>query len=230
MKLAILVFLALGARGHQAQLARPAHSEIVASEIRGASVVGIPAFPSVDKHHAVAGIFDYAASIVKMKREFRAVFGWRGQHYVEVVASASAAILQIHAFVLKIGERFAALAGNRVDVERSRQLKNQYALTGDFRAQAKVRFCVQRSVGEYRCVDLVIKGAKAVGTRLGGGHVVRSPDVVKSLRARFFGLTQQHGLGALKIDNHVERPRRHAFNSGIKIGLRVSGEASKQDA
>ena len=119
--------------------------------------MGIPAFAGVDEEHAVPGVFDDIAPVVEVQSEFRSAFGRRWQHDVEVVAAMSVAVLQIHPFILEIGERFTVPSGDRVHVERARQLEDEYALAGNFGTHAQIGFCVQGGVGEDGGIDLVVK-------------------------------------------------------------------------
>ncbi len=106
----VLMLFAFGAGGDQAELARPAHGEVIGCEFGGIAEMRVPAFPRAHKQHTVSGVLNDVATIVKFKGEFLIARGSLGEHDSENVEAAGAALLQIHSFVLKEGAGFAVLA------------------------------------------------------------------------------------------------------------------------
>src|SRR5580704_4884623 len=106
-----VLFIDFGAGCNEFQMARPAHREVIRSEIRLIAEVRIPAFARADEKYFVAGIFDDIAAVMKMNRKLLAFLRGLRQHDVEIVIAADAALLGSHTFVLEISERFALVVG-----------------------------------------------------------------------------------------------------------------------
>ena len=106
-KISRALFIDLGAGGDQFQMAWPAHGEVIRSEIRLIAEVGIPAFARADEEHTVACVFDDIAAVMKMNRELLAFLRGLREHDMEIVIAAHAALLEVHPFVLEIGQRLA---------------------------------------------------------------------------------------------------------------------------
>src|SRR5882724_1955842 len=109
-EVAVLMFFEFGASGDQAELAWPAHGEVISCKFGGIAKMRVPAFPRADKQHTVSSVFNDVATIVKFEGELLIPWGSLGEHNTQEVEAAGAALRQIHAFVLKEGKEFAALA------------------------------------------------------------------------------------------------------------------------
>src|SRR5208282_874699 len=109
-------------------MVRPAHGEIIGSEIGLIAQMGIPAFACTDEEDAIAGVFDDTAAVMKMNRKLLAFLRGLGQHDMQIVIAADAALLEIHAFVLEMLQRLALIVGDGFGVKRAGKLKRQNAL------------------------------------------------------------------------------------------------------
>src|ERR1700675_3386864 len=138
-EIAIFAFVEFCAGGHEAKTARPAHSEIVNGKIRGFTQVRVPAFARAYEENAVAGVFNHVAAIMKTKSEFVCAGRGSGKDDVQVVVAVSVAFLRAHAFILKKDEWLAAFVRDAVEGESACELKNDYAVGADFRADADIR-------------------------------------------------------------------------------------------
>src|SRR5882672_11948112 len=76
----VLMLFEFGTGGDQAELARPAHGEVINCEFSGITEMRVPAFARADKQHTVSGVFDDVAAIVKFKGEFLIPRGGLGEH------------------------------------------------------------------------------------------------------------------------------------------------------
>ena len=90
-------------------MVRPAHGEVVRSELRLIAEVGIPAFARADEKHTVAGVFDDIAAVVKMNRELLALLRGLRQYDMQIVIAPHAAFLEGSS--LRFGNRPAACHG-----------------------------------------------------------------------------------------------------------------------
>src|SRR6266849_6032792 len=111
-EVAVIVFVELASGGDEAQAARPTHGQVIVGKIGGVAKMGIPDFARPDIEHTVSGIFDDVSAVTETQREFGPALGRRRQYNIEVIIAARAAFVQVHALVLKKGERFPALAGD----------------------------------------------------------------------------------------------------------------------
>ncbi len=130
-----VLFIDFGAGGDQFQMARPAHSEVVRSEIRLIAQVGIPAFARADEEHAVARVFDDIAAVVKMNRILLAFFRGLREHDLQIIIATDAAFLKVHPFVLEISQRLALVVRDGIGVQRAGKLKRQNDVRRKFRAR-----------------------------------------------------------------------------------------------
>src|ERR1700722_7255406 len=230
-KIAVFGLTPLGARGDKPEFLGPANRQVVVGEIGGGAKMWIPAFARIDEEHVVAGVFDHAAVIAEVKRELGAFVGRSRENHEEIVGAATEAILKIHTFVLEKGERFAVLSRNALDGKGARELEADGTFTTGFGAYAEIGLRIERNVCENGGVDLVIERAEVAFRRLLIQQRIGSPDVVEALCADLFRLTDERALGALWIDDHVERATRIAFDRGVKKRLRMSenhGEENPQ--
>src|SRR5882762_10225362 len=133
-EVAVLMLFDFGAGGDEAELARPAHGEVISGEFGTIAEMRIPALPRADVQHAVSSVFDNVATIVKFEGELLIARRSLGQHNAQEVEAAGAALLQIHSFVLKEGEGLTALTCDSVHVERAGELKGQGPFAARFRA------------------------------------------------------------------------------------------------
>src|SRR5262249_43560802 len=146
--LSVLVLLNLGSRGDEAELAWPAHGEVVVREAGRFAQMGVPAFVCADVEHAVAGVCDNLTVIADTQCD---VFSWGhggSEHDVDHVVPASARFLDRHTFVLEKGKRVATRILDAVSNERASQLEANVADSAGLRVQANGRGGLQRNVGK----------------------------------------------------------------------------------
>ena len=78
--------------------------------------MGVPAFAGANEQNAVSRVLDYIAAIVKLQRKFLILRRSSRQNHSQIIVSACAAFLQVHALILKKRQRFATFAGYAIDV------------------------------------------------------------------------------------------------------------------
>src|SRR5256884_1100527 len=169
------------AGGNQTKLARPAQEEVIGRKFRAIAKVRVPAFSRADKQHAVSCVLDDVAPVMKMKREFLMARWSLRKNDMQVVVAARAALLEIHALVLKIGEGFIVLAGDAVDRQSPRKLEGENAFRPGFRAQTHAGGGIQRVIGGNRGLNGVVQCAKSHWQNRRVWNSMRGPDIVKGL-------------------------------------------------
>ena len=130
-----LVLFDFRAGGDQPKFVGPAQKEIIVGKFRAISQVGVPAFSRSDEQHAVSGVMDDVAAIMKTKSEF--LIGPRRlrKNDIQIVVASHAALLEIHALVLKKSQGSALPACDAVNGQSPGELERKNALCPPYCAQ-----------------------------------------------------------------------------------------------
>src|SRR5437773_5313686 len=180
--------------------------------------MGIPAFSCSDEQHAVSGVPDDIAPVVKVKSEFLIPRRSLRKNNIQVVVAACAALLQIHALILKESEGDALVSRNGVNRQSPGELEGEDALRSRFRAQTHARRGVHRVIGGNCGLNGIVQCPKGRWRRRNIWNSVRGPDVIKSVTASFVKLSEKEWLVALRVKHDIERARDRAFQPGVKAG------------
>src|SRR5690242_11979952 len=116
--MSLLLLLELGDAGGQTMLSRPAQNEVIVIKFGAMPEVRVPAFSRSNEQHAVSGVLDDVAVVMKMKSEFLIRPRRLRKNDIQVVVAACAALLEIHAFILKKNEGNALLSNDAVNGQR----------------------------------------------------------------------------------------------------------------
>src|SRR5690348_1495232 len=134
-EISFLMFFEFGARSDQPKLARPAQEKVIVRKLRAIPKVGVPAFSRSDEQHAVSGVLDDVTAVMKMKSKFLIRPRRPRKDNIHLVVATCAALLEIHALVLKKSEGSALLSRDGVNGQSPGELEGEDALRPAHRAQ-----------------------------------------------------------------------------------------------
>ena len=134
-EISFLVLFDFRAGGDQPKFVGPAQKEIIVGKFRAISQVGVPAFSRSDEQHAVSGVMDDVATIMKTKSEFLIRPRRLRKNDIQIVVASRAALLEIHALVLKKSQGSALLACDAVNGQSPGELERKNALCPAYCAQ-----------------------------------------------------------------------------------------------
>ena len=115
---------------------------------------------------------------MKMKREFLTARRSLRKNDIQIVVAARAALLEVHALILKKREGFTMLAGDAVDRQSPRKLENENPFCSGFRAQTHAGGGIEGVVGGNGGLNGVVQGAKSHWKNRRVRNSMRGPDIV----------------------------------------------------
>src|SRR5713101_7032744 len=229
VKFAFVVLFQLGTGGDQAKLAGPSHRQAVRGKLRIAAQMWVPALSCADEQHAVSRIFNDIAAIMKMQGELLIAGRGLRQDDVEKVVATRAALLQAHSLILKKGQGTTLIVRKLIHDQGAGEFEAQDALRSCFGAQAHRSAGLKGVVGENRSFDGVQQAAEGGRRDWRVGQPVGSPNIIKSLVARFVDLTENKLLLTPRIEHQIKGSGRQASDPGIEIRRWIKREPMKED-
>src|SRR6266849_5193153 len=230
VKFAFVVLFQLGTGGDQAKLAGPSHRQAIRGKLRIAAQMWVPALSCADEQHAVSRIFNDIAAIMKMQGELLIAGRGLRQHDVQKVVATRAALLQAHPLILKKGQGTTLIVRKFIHNQGAGELQAQDALRSYFGAQAHRGGGLKGVVGENRSFNGVQQPAEGGRRDWRVRQPVGSPNIIKSMVARFVDLTENKLLLTPRIEHQIKGSGRQASDPGIEIRRWSKREPREEDA